>query len=350
MSHFAVVVVLEDIVDRPVETPQMIEQVMAPFMENCCGEPDKIYMKFYDQEDEYREAYENAGREMVVLDDGRLVLPWDEMFRQKPTKDEPFPQCRAPDNLPRREVPYKESYSSLEEFAKEWHGKEERDETYNRYGYWQNPNAKWDWYEIGGRWSGFFKLKKGMIGGQGSQYNFTGQLSESNDRADLCFKRQVDFEFMRNEMGKAAAKRYDAIHKAIKGTPVNDSWEAIKDEMDVKDNRDRIDAARKKYHDQPRVVAFNEFGSTEEGREMVGFFSSVEEYDVSREQYIQTARNHAAVPLAVLKDGKWYEQGEMGWWGIMRNEKDPETWNSMVNKLYDELPDTALLVVVDCHI
>lgn len=23
-------------------------------------------------------------------------------------------------------------------------------------GYWYNPNAKWDWYEIGGRWSGYF--------------------------------------------------------------------------------------------------------------------------------------------------------------------------------------------------
>jgi hypothetical protein len=32
------------------------------------------------------------------------------------------------------------------------------------------------------------------------------------------------------------------------------------------------------------------------------------------------------------------------------NEKDPETWNSMVSKMFDELPDTAILVAIDCHI
>lgn len=27
-----------------------------------------------------------------------------------------------------------------------------------------NPNSKWDWYQLGGRWSGFFKLKAGKEG------------------------------------------------------------------------------------------------------------------------------------------------------------------------------------------
>lgn len=27
--------------------------------------------------------------------------------------------------------------------------------------YWENPNAKWDWFEIGGRWSGRLRLKSG---------------------------------------------------------------------------------------------------------------------------------------------------------------------------------------------
>ena len=34
------------------------------------------------------------------------------------------------------------------------------DETGKR-GYWENPNAKWDWYRIGGRASGLLKLKSG---------------------------------------------------------------------------------------------------------------------------------------------------------------------------------------------
>ena len=29
------------------------------------------------------------------------------------------------------------------------------------YEYWTNPNAKWDWFEIGGRWSNRLRLKNG---------------------------------------------------------------------------------------------------------------------------------------------------------------------------------------------
>lgn len=29
------------------------------------------------------------------------------------------------------------------------------------YEYWTNPNAKWDWFEVGGRWSGRLRLKNG---------------------------------------------------------------------------------------------------------------------------------------------------------------------------------------------
>lgn len=28
-------------------------------------------------------------------------------------------------------------------------------------GYWQNPNAKWDWYQVGGRYGGTLRLKDG---------------------------------------------------------------------------------------------------------------------------------------------------------------------------------------------
>ena len=30
------------------------------------------------------------------------------------------------------------------------------------YEYWHNPNGKWDWYQVGGRWCGSLKLKRGF--------------------------------------------------------------------------------------------------------------------------------------------------------------------------------------------
>lgn len=34
-----------------------------------------------------------------------------------------------------------------------------------KVGYWSNPNAKWDWYVIGGRWSGFLPCLPSFSGG-----------------------------------------------------------------------------------------------------------------------------------------------------------------------------------------
>ena len=54
------------------------------------------------------------------------------------------------------------NYKNTTQWLKEWHGF-----TYKKgvgYGYYHNPNAKWDWYEIGGRWTGYFELKEGKSG------------------------------------------------------------------------------------------------------------------------------------------------------------------------------------------
>lgn len=357
MSHFTTLVLIERGMQyEPDAITEELEKRLAPFQENNMGDCPREYMEFNDQEDEYRKEYEEGTQEKVLMPDGRLLLPWDEEFKREPTKEElkenPIAKLSkvkdVPENLARRMVPFKETYATFEEFVKEWHGREARDETYNRYGYWENPNAKWDWYEVGGRWAGFFKLKKGHNGALGKQYSY-GQLTHSKDRADIAFKKAIDFEFMRKEFEDSAAIRYDLVQEAIKGTPESESWEVVRAGFNLEKSGE-IEKARKKYHAQPRVKAFQKLTMSEKGRELFGFFASVEDYQMPRERYLANARNHAGVPHALIKDGKWYEQGEMGWWGVVRNEKDPETWNAMVAQLMDELPDDTLLISVDCHI
>ncbi len=54
--------------------------------------------------------------------------------------------------------------------------------------------------------------------------------------------------------------------------------------------------------------------------------------------------------FAILKDGEWYEKGEMGWFAIVSNEKAAETWETEQKKLLADLPGDTLLTVIDCHI
>ncbi len=111
-----------------------------------------------------------------------------------------------------------------------------------------NPNSKWDWFVLGGRWSGSIKLKEGA----------TGEMGESGTGG--------------NETG---------IDQAMKG-------------------------------------------------------------DIANLDELST--------FAVLKDGEWFERGEMGWWGIAHNKKDEELWKSELNKLVHDLPDETLISIYDCHI
>lgn len=54
--------------------------------------------------------------------------------------------------------------------------------------------------------------------------------------------------------------------------------------------------------------------------------------------------------FAVVKDGKWYERGKMGWWGVVTERKDPDKWGAELKKLLENLPPDTLLTMFDCHI
>ena len=67
------------------------------------------------------------------------------------------------------------------------------DEETGKRGYWENPNAKWDWYQIGGRWNGLLVSTKGTARGTPSQIGGKGYRS---DEHDICLTADIDFEAM----------------------------------------------------------------------------------------------------------------------------------------------------------
>ena len=80
------------------------------------------------------------------------------------------------------------------------------------------------------------------------------------------------------------------------------------------------------------------------------FWADLKDYQCEEEIFAERAANRACATFAVIKDGKWYERGDMGWWGIVSNEKDENEWYTQIAKLLDEVPDDTLLTIVDCHI
>lgn len=205
--------------------------------------------------------------------------------------------------------------------------------------------SKWDWYQVGGRWHGFFQLKRGATGELGSP-SWGNPGHPGNDRADSARKGDIDFTLMRDLAEAEAGKRYDdayqlianklqvAVKQVVEGQPF-ESWEVV-----LAKHPDAIDQARKEYHAQPAIQALR----------AGGWYFDVDQLLCTREEYCQRARNSACSTFAVLKDGVWYERGQMGWFGCVADEQDTDTWSAQFAALLDGLPDDTLLTVVDCHI
>jgi hypothetical protein len=273
MSHFTVLVASKT---------RSVDEVLQPYHEyECTGVKDE-YVKWIDEHDRLVSEYENGGSKWI---------------------DEPT------------EIPHKNRYATVEEFADDWEGISEKQD--GRLGRWTNPNAKWDWFEVGGRWSDTLILKSG-------------------DRADQARKRDVDLEEMRRiEVGRLVrnwTKATEAIgdYKVI---PFKDVFEAVRDR----------EVAAEFYHKQPGVKAFKEAFPD-------SFFGdSAEDYaGIDASEYVKR-KAPGAFTFAFCSENGWVANGEMGWFGMAFDQKEA-AWDDVFATALATVPADWFLTVVDCHI
>lgn len=219
-----------------------------------------------------------------------------------------------------------------------------------------NPDSKWDWYQLGGRWSGLFKLKNNKTGELGEITLLDDERdkheleNQANNRADQALKGDIDFEYMRNEKEQSARNRYKKLAALFGGEipKLEIIWKDLINSKDFKQGKVTIEELRKQYHNQPAMIRFKETIKNSDDRDLI--WIDLVDYQCTEAEYAQNARDNAISTFAVLKDENWYERGGMGWWGIVCNEKETDAWNQEFAKLLDELPDETLLSIYDCHI
>lgn len=333
MSHFTVIVIGE--------SP---EEQLIPYQENNMGDCPDEFLEFFETETERYEEYLNGTCERVMMPDGRLLSRFDEEFRKDGSIGIGSSSHEVPEHLEIRNVPFLEIYPTFDEFMREYHGYEQRDPKTGKYGYWDNPNAKWDWYELGGRWTGFFKLKEGFEEGVvGTPGLMTDEASEGY--VDSARKGAIDFEFMRNQKANKAMMEYDLAQIIIGHLERNLTWEEV-----IEKYGEDYNGARKFYWSQPRCAVWKEKSKGNSDEFPFSWDSSPDDYLISRDEFVQRARQRAGISFAVLMDGKWYERGKMGWWAMVSDAMAEEEWDKQVSELLDSLPDDTLLSIYDCHI
>ena len=155
-----------------------------------------------------------------------------------------------------------------------------------------NPNSKWDWYVIGGRFSGRIPLKSGEF-------------------CDSSHIKYVDIDHCDNKIYN------DAIR----------FWEL--------------------YIDEQKPL-------TEEDKELIKFILYSKEYYkeryTSKNDYASWCAGFGFY-AALLPNGLWLEPGEMGWFASSATAEDDIAWRSKVKEVLREAKDKGWsITIVDCHI
>jgi hypothetical protein len=236
MSHFSVLVASRSV--------GQVESILAPYQENNGNGCSIEYLKFEDCTGDVEEDYE--------------------------------------------EYRYTNKYDDIDDFALSYYNYDKVD---GKYGYWFNPQAMWDWYQIGGRWGGL-KTKEG---------HEVGSVRKGN----------VDF----------------SIDEGIYDYSIR-AWELIVEDVEPETEEDK------------RIIGRNYYNKD--------YFT---ERFVNKETYAKTQAMFNAYAFIDL-DGEWHGQGEMGLFGLSSETANESLVHqlSFLDNFIKDLDDDVMLTLVDCHI
>lgn len=176
MSHFATLVIHKEGAD--------IDGILAPFCET-----DEDFFEFYDFTDEIKKEYSTVTVKRVKMPDGKYYNYGDKIFAKKVSKEEYYKNQNgfrsyissgrnglnteyilcdyiekggALVDVPAKEIMTLGEYAEYCGYCKYKQDENIPDED-SVFGYYFNPNAEWDWFQIGGRWNNFIKKKSGVF-------------------------------------------------------------------------------------------------------------------------------------------------------------------------------------------
>lgn len=335
---------------------------------------------------------DDVDSQLESFDENTEVAPYSRGEVSQEDKDS-FMEYYRGKHLRLGESTFDEMY---EEFGDNWNG---GDWTKNDDGVWENfstynPNSKWDWYQIGGRWSNYFKLKPNarmteMAEALGMTFGEIQTLATLKDKnltkfhstvdkykgkedaikavvrlfnsavdkySDQTEKGTIDIEGMRNDSKENALAHYDLVSSAFNGAiPKLDLvWSELVAEVGTVDGV-TIDGQRDRYGNQSAMLILktkqNDTKLTDEQKSAIsGWGFDLGDYQISREQYGENASKRAMMTYAVVKDGEWFQKGKMGWFGMSKDEMTEDAWIEKFNELVDSASDDTVFTLVDCHI
>lgn len=183
----------------------------------------------------------------------------------------------------------KEKFKDFEDFLLYYYGYRVNEET-GEYGYTCNPNAKWDWWQVGGRWGDMLKMKDG-----------SGSVNGA-------WVKDIDFTPVQT-----------AYNKALR------FWEVVVEGKEILPHENRDDFC---HFFKPQYYI---------------------SYYGTKKDYAESCANFSTYAF-LTEDGEWVGKGEMGWFGLGTDNGDSaREYQKKLNQYIADHPE-LYLTIVDCHI
>ena len=199
-----------------------------------------------------------------------------------------------------------------------------------------NPNKFYDYYGTG--WKAF-KLKT--------------PNEEGETHVNHAFKSEIDFEGAWAKQEQDARDTYRKVIAALGYTPkLEHTWSDLVDMFHPKEGEPLITRkeADKIYDSQKAVKDWKK--AQDDGKfsyEDVGFFGKVDDFCMTEDEYVASCHIHC-LSFGYVVNREYHSNGDMGWWAIVSNEKDPNAWDKEYKEFIENLPEDAELTMLDCHI
>ena len=309
------------------------------------------------------QGHDDVANQLAPFDEGIEVFPYEDGLVPQDSKDHfinHYTSAESPiygqrdgdGNYLTQDLSHNASLSFEDLYAKfgnDWNGGTWRKDA---NGDWvemstYNPKSKWDWYQIGGRWSGMLRIKPGGKGIQGER-SWTNQNQKLDfNQADQVYNQHIDWEGMGQEKAEKAAEFFDELAEAVGLDEDGRILQPILKWEELLEKFDTVQEAREIYHLDAIYKRFSKF-MTSKGY----YMESPSDFHLTKEEYVELERKGAVVTFAVLKDGEWFEKGSMGWFGMSSETKEEsESWDrSFHDRFLKDLGPNALITIVDCHI